>query len=318
MEMYDPAGRFFRGFADLMPTVDFLPPSRLLEAQTRAAFIDGAGSKSKEKIQQPDNTPVTPDKSLFRADYTSTEIPQLNLAVIAGGVDDKEQFLQTVTCTATDTSGNQTSCSFTVTVNDTERPTITCPADLNAAGAASCPLANTPVITYPAPMANDNCPGVTTACVPPSGSAFPLGTTTVTCTATDTSGNTPAAPCSFTVTTFSFCLQDETSPGNLVFVNALTGDFFFCCGGVPIATGRGTLTVRSCVGSIDTGKGDRQIHIRWDTAANNGLGAGTGYVQKRSSRMVCQITDRNMSNNTCQCSSSPPASPKKPPTAQAP
>ena len=211
----------------------------------------------------------------------------------------------TVTCTATDASGNQTSCSFTVTVNDTERPTITCPADLNAAGAGFCPIANTPVVTYPAPVANDNCPGVTTACVPPSGSAFPLGTTTVTCTATDTSGNTAAAPCTFTVTAFSFCLQDETSPGNLVFVNALTGDFFFCCGAVPIASGRGTLTVRSCVGSIDTSKGDRQVHIQWDTAANNGLGAGTAYVQKRSTRMVCQITDKNMINNSCRCSMSP-------------
>jgi hypothetical protein len=46
--------------------------------------------------------------------------------------------------------------------------------------------------------ASDNCPGVTTVCAPPSGSVFPLGTTTVTCIATDTSGNT--ATCSFTVT----------------------------------------------------------------------------------------------------------------------
>jgi len=51
--------------------------------------------------------------------------------------------------------------------------------------------------TY-APVASDNCPGVTFACSPASGSTFPVGTTTVTCTATDTSNNT--AQCSFTVT----------------------------------------------------------------------------------------------------------------------
>ena len=35
-----------------------------------------------------------------------------------------------VTATATDLSGNQTSCTFNVTVNDTEAPTITCPSDI--------------------------------------------------------------------------------------------------------------------------------------------------------------------------------------------
>jgi hypothetical protein len=47
-------------------------------------------------------------------------------------------------------------------------------------------------------VASDNCPGVTFVCSAASGSTFPIGTTTVTCTATDTSGNT--ASCSFTVT----------------------------------------------------------------------------------------------------------------------
>ena len=124
------------------------------------------------------------------------------------------------------------------------------------------------------------------------------------------------ATCSFTVSTFSFCLQDETIPGNVVLVNAQTGDFSFCCGGVIIASGRGTLTTRGCIGTIDSSKGDRQVHIQWDTAANNGLGAGTAYVQKRSNKTICQITDKNMSNNACQCSAAPPMNPKKPPKAR--
>jgi hypothetical protein len=37
-------------------------------------------------------------------------------------------------------------------------------------------------------------------------------------------------------------------------------------------------------------------------------------VQKLSNRTICQITDKNMSNNTCQCSNPPPpVTPKKPP-----
>ncbi len=38
--------------------------------------------------------------------------------------------------------------------------------------------------------ATDNAPGVTKACAPPSGSTFAIGTTTVSCTATDGAVNT--------------------------------------------------------------------------------------------------------------------------------
>jgi hypothetical protein len=112
---------------------------------------------------------------------------------------------------------------------------------------------------------------------------------------------------------FSACLQDDSQAGNVVLFNVQTGDFSFCCGGVPIASGRGTLTVKGCSGSIDATKGDRQVHIQWDTGANNGNGAGTAFVRKLSNKVVCQITDRNMSNNTCQCSSAPAMTPRKPP-----
>ena len=87
------------------------------------------------------------------------------------------------------------SCTFSVTVQDAELPTITCPANQTRSNPGECGT----VVNYPAPSASDNCPGVTTACTPPSGSIFPEGTTTVTCEATDTSSNT-STTCSFTVT----------------------------------------------------------------------------------------------------------------------
>ena len=99
-----------------------------------------------------------------------------------------------VNCTATDASGNTASCAFTVTVKDTEAPTIACPPNQTAFQDSAFGA----TVNYPAPTVQDNCPGVTSQCVPPSGSVFPLGATPVTCTATDTSGNT--ASCSFTVT----------------------------------------------------------------------------------------------------------------------
>ena len=103
--------------------------------------------------------------------------------------------ITTVTCTAIDPCGGTAQCSFTVTVNDIEPPTITCPANITQ---VNDPGESGAIVTYPAPVVSDNCPGVTSVCSPASGSFFPIGTTPVTCTATDSSGNTTI--CSFTVT----------------------------------------------------------------------------------------------------------------------
>src|SRR6185503_10399280 len=89
----------------------------------------------------------------------------------------------TVTCTETGVPSGPTggaSCSFTVTVTDDQPPTITCPANVTV---SNDPNQCGAVVNYPAPTITDNCPGAFTAtCVPASGSFFPVGTTTVTCT----------------------------------------------------------------------------------------------------------------------------------------
>ncbi|SFS36834.1 FG-GAP-like repeat-containing protein [Marininema halotolerans] len=91
-----------------------------------------------------------------------------------------------VTAIAVGLQNNVESCTFTVTVKDTEAPVISGLKDIdvetvNPAGT---------IVTYPAPTVTDNCPNPTVICRPPSGSFFPLGITTVICTATDSSGNT--------------------------------------------------------------------------------------------------------------------------------
>jgi hypothetical protein len=101
----------------------------------------------------------------------------------------------TVTCTAKDADNQTTTCSFTVTVQDSQSPTINCPANITqATGASQCAA----TVTYSA-TASDLCDGsITPVCTPASGSTFQKGTTTVTCTATDTASN--QSNCSFTVT----------------------------------------------------------------------------------------------------------------------
>jgi hypothetical protein len=82
----------------------------------------------------------------------------------------------------------------TCTVPDGQPPTITCPANITTEVRG-----NKCVTVSYTPTVSDNCPGATGACVPPSGSCFSVGTTTVSCTATDAHNNT-SPPCSFTVT----------------------------------------------------------------------------------------------------------------------
>jgi hypothetical protein len=114
----------------------------------------------------------------------------------------------TVTCTAADTRGTATSASFTVTVTrdaDTTPPVVTPPADRTVRATGPGPAGT--VVTYPAATAIDAVDGPLPAtCTPPSGTAFPVGPTTVTCAATDAAGNTGTAR--FTVTV----LPPDTEP----------------------------------------------------------------------------------------------------------
>ncbi|MDF2157820.1 HYR domain-containing protein [Algoriphagus sp. CAU 1675] len=102
----------------------------------------------------------------------------------------------TVTYTATDIHGNIETASFTITVTDNELPVITnVPANIsvnNDTGVCGA------VVTWTEPIAADNCGIETFTSDFASGSAFPVGETTVTYTATDIHGNTETA--SFTVT----------------------------------------------------------------------------------------------------------------------
>jgi len=113
----------------------------------------------------------------------------------------------TVTCTATDGSGNVATCAFLVTVIDDDAPVIVCPDDIVAGNEPGECFA---FVAFEV-TATDECdPSAGVTCQAPwgpvqSGDAFPVGTTTVTCTARDHSGN--EASCAFNVT-----VQDREAP----------------------------------------------------------------------------------------------------------
>ena len=188
-------------------------------------------------------------------------------------------------------SGSASTCTFTITVNDTQPPSITCPPNKVAVSANP---GDPVVVNYPAPVATDNCPGVTVACTPASGSAFPPGTTTVTCTATDGSSNT--ATCSFTVTTFDVGLQDDAGGGVLVW-SSTTGAYQLCVTGGTIFTGTGTKSSSGGVFTLVHNAVDRRLNASF----NNNLKRGSAAFQNIPDHVTYTITDRNTTNDTFIC-----------------
>lgn len=118
----------------------------------------------------------------------------------------------TITWTATDASGNHSSCTQTVTVQDKEAPVLSCQANITHGtdpGTCSAILDVTPTAT-------DNCDTPTITGVRSDGQAlnspYPKGTTTVTWTASDSSGN--QSSCTETVTVIDTEAPTITLKGN--------------------------------------------------------------------------------------------------------
>lgn len=130
----------------------------------------------------------------------------LALAGVASLVNDAPaQFPKgttTVTWTVTDTCSFTATCKQTVTVNDTEKPTITCPANKSVTtDPGKCYATGVALDT---PTTHDNC-GVASVVAArfddkPLTEPYPVGVTTVTWTVTDTAGLTATCPQTVTVT----------------------------------------------------------------------------------------------------------------------
>jgi hypothetical protein len=202
----------------------------------------------------------------------------------------------TITCQVSDASDNSNQCSFTVTVNDTQAPTIVCPSNIttNTVNPGDASIA----VSFAAPVATDNCSGVSVVCVPPSGSQFPKGTTTVVCKATDTSNNQTA--CSFTVNIFDQVIVDNANGKILRFISA-TGeyDFFDCRKGTGMS-GRGTVMITSCKVELrHTGPDPRRPDRNVTASINTCTKTGTATITYGGTTHT--LSDSNMSNNPVGC-----------------
>ena len=139
-----------------------------------------------------------------------------------------------VTLTCTDARGNTAHCTGTVTVTDTIAPSITCPANRTAecvAGAATVALG-------PA-FASDNCGSVSVS--NPGTASYPLGTTPVDYTATDSSGNSSVCTARVTV-------ADTLAPS--VSLNGSAAPVLEC--GVNAYTEPGATASDQCAGNVSS------------------------------------------------------------------
>ncbi|MFI7427942.1 VWA domain-containing protein [Micromonospora sp. NPDC049836] len=121
-----------------------------------------------------------------RTQQSGTDVPFAETITVAGDAPQGATLHCTVDFLLNGLSGGAAFVEhIAVTVNDVTPPTVV--VDDRTVEATSPAGA---VIAYPA-SATDNVDGpLTPSCAPPPGSTFPLGATTVTCTATDAAGNT--------------------------------------------------------------------------------------------------------------------------------
>jgi len=131
-----------------------------------------------------------------------------------------------------DEAGNSVSCSFTVTVIDSESPIINCPTNVSVTVA---PGTTSALVNFDAPSVSDNClvADLNQTAGLSSGSLFPLGTTVNTFQVTDGAGNT--STCSFEVTVEEEIVNNVLSVTSFTLVDADTDtDLFTLTNGMTI------------------------------------------------------------------------------------
>ena len=204
-------------------------------------------------------------------------------------------FFPVGTTTVNCSGGNAASCSFTVTVRDEELPRLTCPPNITTV--TNSPGNPSAVVNFPPIIGSDNCPGVTVTCTPSSGSSFPVGTSNVSCKATDKVNSSTS--CNFTVTVFDARLQDDSNSGKVVlFVTsgAQKGLYRFCYGSTPL-TGIGTITKQGSTYLLQHNPSDRRVRAIVDSSQRR----GNASLQLPPGNNVCNIQDRDIRNDSNIC-----------------
>jgi hypothetical protein len=171
----------------------------------------------------------------------------------------------TVSCSATDGGGLTTNGSFTITVVDTTPPVLANAADIDVT--TNDPTGAT--VTFGSPSFADIVdPAPSVGCAPASGSTFPVGTTTVTCTAADASGNHSSMSFDVRVTyvhlvTWSAVWGEPVATGGSTFTanagRTVPVKVDLLADGVLQTQGTGVLTVATCDGVVVA-----SVPLTWD------------------------------------------------------
>jgi hypothetical protein len=178
-----------------------------------------------------------------------------------------------VTCSVTDAGDLTTTATFDLTVTDTTPPAL---ADVPDDGSMTTGDPTGTTLAYATPGATDLVDAdPTVACLPASGSHFGLGTTTVTCTATDDTGNTAHASFDVTVdyvpTHVASASWGEPVAGSGSVFSANRGRTIpvkvqLLVDGVARSTGKAHLTVTPCNGGSALTMELAQGAGRWNTS----------------------------------------------------
>ena len=192
-----------------------------------------------------------------------------------------------ISFSVTDAVSLTASCNFNVVVSDAEAPVVTCPANIaRSTDSGMC----TAAVTYSA-TATDNCGVASTVPSVASGSAFAVGSTSVTYTTTDTSGNT--GTCGFSV-----AISDQANPTIVCPVDITQNTDSGVCGAA--------VTFNDAVGSDNCA-----VSVTKQSGANSGALFPVG-----TSSVVFLATDP--SSNTAQCTLSVVVRDQTPPTISCP
>ena len=253
----DPAVRFTLDVVTNTPPVLSVAPDVTVEADTAGGWVvDWAG------IVSATDTEDDPD-------------PAVDCSLDPGQT--AALGATTVTCETTDSGGLADDAEFVLHVEDTGNPTIEDRDDIQV-------TTNDPsgtVVTFDEPSATDVADGdVAVDCAPTSGSSFGVGTTPVTCTATDDNGNTASTAFDVTVNhvpshTASATWGEPVGVANGGTFAANRGrnlpiKVTFAVDGVTRTTGDATVSLSPCGGGVATSLPLTYGGGRWNAAVDTG------------------------------------------------
>ena len=188
-------------------------------------------------------------------DYTTPtgtdncSVPSTNLTAGLGSGSSFPIGSTVETYTVIDGAGNEASCSFTITVNGVGPPEISdCPGPITQGTDADVCEAQ---VSWVAPTASDEGSVVSFTSTHSPGSIFPLGTTTVTYTATDNDGNTTT--CSFDVVVEDTEAPQIDCPSNISTTVAAGVESTVIDYAVPVGTDNCSGAITDQVGGLGSG-----------------------------------------------------------------